>query len=162
MVDTYHPASLALFPKDRCRGHDRNMKQRGSERIRPCESWVLLFEGATAIFALAYSTRGAGSQRTFRPPVRGEILFLTSPFIELAAAGRRASHAGVFWQQASKDRGAAAAGRVANQERQRIERAEAIQWREVSAVRPVGSEKQARAASGPAKRAAVATQPWPR
>jgi hypothetical protein len=31
----------------------------------------------------------------------------------------RASYAGVFWEHASKDRGAAAAGRVANQERQR-------------------------------------------
>ena len=45
----------------------------------------------------------------------------------LAAAGRRASHAAAFWQHAEKDRGAAAAERVANQERQRIERSEVIQ-----------------------------------
>jgi len=44
----------------------------------------------------------------------------------LAAIGRRASHAAAFWQHAAKDRGAAAAERVAKQERQRIERSEAI------------------------------------
>ena len=50
----------------------------------------------------------------------------------LAAAGRRASHAGVFWQHAAKDRGPAVAGRVANQERQRIERSEVIRGASVS------------------------------
>jgi len=73
----------------------------------------------------------------------------------LAAAGRRASHAGVFWQQASKDRGAAAAGRVANQERQRIERSEVIPSGQVSAARQVGREKQKKQVSETAKRAAM-------
>ena len=49
----------------------------------------------------------------------------------LAAAGRRVSHAASFWQHAAKDRGAAAAERVANQEGQRIEGSEVIQWGEV-------------------------------
>ena len=80
----------------------------------------------------------------------------------LIATGRGAPESEAVREHVEDDCGAAAAERVANHGRQRIERAEAIPWREVSAVRPVGSEKQARAASGPAKRAAVATQPWPR
>ena len=36
----------------------------------------------------------------------------------LAAVGRRASHAAAFWQHAENARGATAAERVANQERQ--------------------------------------------
>ena len=76
----------------------------------------------------------------------------------LAAAGRRASHAAAFWQHAAKDRGAAAAERVhrervANQERQRIERSEAILWGEVSAARLVGGEKQTKPVSGTAQQA---------
>ncbi len=39
-----------------------------------------------------------------------------------------------FWQHAAKDRGAAAAERVANQEKQRIERSEVIPRGQVSAV----------------------------
>ncbi len=74
----------------------------------------------------------------------------------LAVAGRRASHAGVFWQHASKDRGAAAAGRVANQESQRIERSEVIQSGQVSAARQVGGEKQTKQVSETAQRAALA------
>jgi Transposase DDE domain group 1 len=62
----------------------------------------------------------------------------------LAAFGRTASHAAAFWQHAAKDRGAAAAERVAKQERQRIERSEVIQWGEVLVGRQVGSEKQTR------------------
>jgi transcription initiation factor TFIID subunit TAF12 len=58
-----------------------------------------------------------------------------------AAAGRRASHPGVFWQHASKGHGAAAAGRVPNQERQRTERSEATQSGQVPAARQVGGEK---------------------
>lgn len=75
----------------------------------------------------------------------------------LAVAGRRASHAGVFWQHASRDRSAAAAGRVANQERQRIERSEVIPSGEVSAARQVGGEKHTNQVSQTAKR--VATRP---
>jgi len=73
----------------------------------------------------------------------------------LAAAGRRASHAGVFWQQASKDRGAAAAGQVANQERQRIERSEVSPYGQVSAARQVGGEGQTKQVRETAKRAAM-------
>ena len=43
---------------------------------------------------------------------------------------------GIVRQHAENDRGAAVDGRIANQERQRIECARAIPWREVSAVRP--------------------------
>ena len=71
----------------------------------------------------------------------------------LAAAGGRASHAAAFWQHASKDRGAAAAGRVASQERQRSERSEVIPWREVLAARLVGGGKQTKPVSGTAQRA---------
>jgi hypothetical protein len=53
------------------------------------------------------------------------------------------------------DRGAAVAGRVADQERQRIERSEVIQSGQVSAVRPVGGEKQTKQVSETAKRAAM-------
>ena len=73
----------------------------------------------------------------------------------LAVVGRRASHAGVFWQHASKDRGAAAAGRVANQEIQRIERSEAIRSGQVSAAREVGGEKPPKQVSETTKRAAM-------
>jgi len=73
----------------------------------------------------------------------------------LAAAGRGASHAGVFWQHASNDCGAAAAGRVANQERQRIERSEVIPSGHVSAARQVGGEKQTKQVSETAKRASM-------
>lgn len=62
---------------------------------------------------------------------------------------------GVFWQHAAKDRGAAAAGRVANQERQRIERSEVIQSGQVSAARQVEGEKQTKQVSETAKRAAM-------
>ena len=61
----------------------------------------------------------------------------------------------MFWSHASKDRGAAAAGRVANQERQRIERSEVIQSRQVSAARQVGGEKQTKQVSETAERAAM-------
>jgi hypothetical protein len=44
-------------------------------------------------------------------------------------------------QHASKDRGAATAGRVANQERQRIERFEVIQSGQVLAARQVGGRE---------------------
>jgi hypothetical protein len=44
-------------------------------------------------------------------------------------------------QHASKDRGAAKAGRVANQERQRIERSEVIQLGQVLAARQVGGRE---------------------
>src|SRR6266478_6851877 len=44
-------------------------------------------------------------------------------------------------QHASKDRGAATAGRVANQERQRIERSEVIQSGQVLAARQVGGRE---------------------
>ena len=49
----------------------------------------------------------------------------------------------------------AAAGRVANQDRQRIERSEVIQWGQVSAARQAGGEKQTKQVSEAAKRAAV-------
>jgi hypothetical protein len=71
----------------------------------------------------------------------------------LAAAGRRADHAGAFWQHAENDRGAATAERVANQERQRIERSRVIQRGEVFVERLVGSGKQTRPVSGTAQRA---------
>ena|SRR5437016_1487602 len=44
-------------------------------------------------------------------------------------------------QHASKDRGAATAGRVASQERQRIERSEVIQSGQVLAARQVGGRE---------------------
>ncbi len=44
-------------------------------------------------------------------------------------------------QHASKDRGAATAGRVANQERQRIERSKVIQSGQVLAARQVGGRE---------------------
>ncbi len=62
---------------------------------------------------------------------------------------------GVFWQHPAKDRSAAAAGRVANQERQRIERSEVIQSGQVSAARQVGREKQTNQVTETAKRAAM-------
>ena len=62
-----------------------------------------------------------------------------------------------FWQHAAKDRGAAAAERVANQDRQRIERSEVIQWGEVLAAKLAGGENQTGPVSGTAKRAALAT-----
>ena len=77
----------------------------------------------------------------------------------LAAVGRRASHAAAFWRHAEKDRCAAAAKRIANQARQRIERSEVIQSGQVSAARQVGSEKQVKPVTGTAKRAAIVTQP---
>jgi hypothetical protein len=61
----------------------------------------------------------------------------------------------VFWQHASKDRSAAAAGRVANQERQRIERSEVIQSGQLSAARQVGGEKQTNQVRETAQRAAM-------
>jgi hypothetical protein len=73
----------------------------------------------------------------------------------LAAAGRRASHAAAFWQHAEKDCGAAAAERVANQERQRVGHSEVIQSGQVSAARQVGGEKQTKQVSETAKRAAM-------
>ncbi len=54
-----------------------------------------------------------------------------------------------------RHRSAAEAGRIANQERQRIERFEVIQSGEVSAARPVGGEKQTQQVSETAKRAAM-------
>lgn len=56
---------------------------------------------------------------------------------------------------ASKDRGAATAGRVANQGRQRIERSEVIQSGQVLAARQVGGEKQTKQVSETAERAAM-------
>ena len=76
----------------------------------------------------------------------------------LAAAGRRSPHAAGFWQHAEKDRGAAAAERVAKQERHRIERSETVQWGEVLAERQVGGEKQTRPVSGTAQPGMFATQ----
>jgi len=61
----------------------------------------------------------------------------------------------VFWQHASKDCGAAAAERVANQESQRIGRSEVIQSGQVSAGRQVGGEKQTKQVSETAKRVAM-------
>ena len=61
----------------------------------------------------------------------------------------------MFWQHAAKDRGAAAAGRVANQDSQRIECSEVIQSGQVSAVRQAGGEKQTKQVSETAKRAAI-------
>jgi hypothetical protein len=54
-----------------------------------------------------------------------------------------------------QDFGAAAAGRVANQERQRIERAEVIQSGQVSTARQVTGKKQTKQVSETAKRAAM-------
>ena len=69
------------------------------------------------------------------------------------------------WQHAAKDRGTAAAERVhpeqvhrervANQQRQRIERSEVIQWGEVSAAKLAAGENQTMPVSGTAKRAAM-------
>ena len=67
----------------------------------------------------------------------------------------------MFWQHAAKDRGAAAAGRVANQDRQRtrtdsrIERSEVIPSGQVSAARQVGGEKQTNQVIETAKRVAM-------
>ena len=61
----------------------------------------------------------------------------------------------MFWQHAEKDRGAAGAGRVANQERQRIGRSEVVQSGQVSAARQVGGEKQTNQVSETAKRVAM-------
>ncbi len=54
-----------------------------------------------------------------------------------------------------RHRSAAEAGRIANQERQRIERSEVIQWGQVSAARQVGGEKQTQQVSETAQRAAM-------
>jgi hypothetical protein len=62
---------------------------------------------------------------------------------------------GCFGSMLRKDRGAAAAGRVANQERQRMERSEVIQSGQVSAAGQVGGEKQTKQVSETAKRAAM-------
>ena len=48
-----------------------------------------------------------------------------------------------------------AAGRLANQERQRIEHSEVIPWGQVPAARQVGGEKQTKQVSETAKRAAM-------
>jgi len=56
---------------------------------------------------------------------------------------------------ASKDRGAATAGRVANQERQRIERSEVIQSGQVLAARQVGGEKQTKQVGETAEQASM-------
>ena len=61
----------------------------------------------------------------------------------------------MFWQHASKDRGAAGAGRVANRERRRIERSEVIQSGRASAARQARGEKQTKQVSETAKRAAM-------
>ena len=56
---------------------------------------------------------------------------------------------------ASKDRGAAAAGRVANQERQAIKRSKAIPSGQVPTVRQIGREKQIKQLSETSKRASM-------
>lgn len=56
---------------------------------------------------------------------------------------------------ASKDRGAATAGQVANQERQQIERSEVIQSGQVLAATQVGGEKQTKQVSETDERAAM-------
>ena len=99
----------------------------GEESDRVSKSRAVPFEGATATFALAHSSRGAGGQRIPRPPVGGGILFLTAPFIERAAPSREPSDAAAVRGHGVADRGAAAAGRVADQERERIERSGVIQ-----------------------------------
>ncbi len=71
----------------------------------------------------------------------------------LAAVGRGASHTAALWQHAENDRGAAAAERVTNQERQRIEPSKVIQGEQVSMARQVKSDKQTEQVSGTAKRA---------
>ena len=76
----------------------------------------------------------------------------------LDAVGRGASHATAFWQQAEKDRAAAAAGRVANQERQRIECSEVIPSGQVSAAWHVGGGKQTRQVTGTVKASRDTTQ----
>jgi len=78
----------------------------------------------------------------------------TCPLL-LAAVGRGASDSEAVRKDAENDRGAAAAGRVANQERQRIERSEVIQSGRVSAARQVGGEKQTKQVSETAKQAAM-------
>src|SRR5712692_4410170 len=93
--------------------------------------------------------------RGVRNTAEEKCLLTTPSLLSRAAASRRAAHAGAFWQHAAKDRGAAAAERVANQEKQRIERSEVIQWGEVLVGRQVGSENQTRPASGPAQQAAM-------
>ena len=77
--------------------------------------------------------------------------------ILLAFAGRGAPESEAIREHAANDRGAAAAERVANQERQRIERSEVIQWGDVSAAKLAGGENQTRPVSGTAQRAALAT-----
>ncbi len=59
-------------------------------------------------------------------------------------AGRRTSESEAVRKHPEKDRGAAAAERVANQEKQRIERSEVIQCGEVSAAKLAGGENQTR------------------
>jgi hypothetical protein len=71
------------------------------------------------------------------------------------AAGRRASDAAASWQHAAKHRSAAEAGRIANQERQRIERSEVIESGQVPTARQVGGEKQTKQVSETSKRAAI-------
>ena len=75
----------------------------------------------------------------------------------LAADARGASDSEAVRKHAAKDRDAAAAERVANQDRQRIERSEVIQWEEVSAAKLAGGENQTKPVSGTAQRAALAT-----
>ena len=60
-----------------------------------------------------------------------------------------------FIADAAVRRGAATAERAANQDRQRSERSEVIQWREVLAAKLVGGENQTRPARGTAQRAAM-------
>jgi hypothetical protein len=83
--------------------------------------------------------------------------------------GRLVKHARYYWlllaegapepkavrQHGEDDRGAGAAGRVANRERQRIERSEGTQPGQVSAARQVGSEKQTKQVSETVKQAAM-------
>ena len=78
-----------------------------------------------------------------------------TPALFLGAAGRRAPEPKAVRQRGEDDHGAAAAGRVANQDRQRIERSEVIQWGQVSAARQGGGEKQTKQVSETAKRASM-------
>jgi hypothetical protein len=73
----------------------------------------------------------------------------------LATVGRGTSDSEVVRKHAENDRGAATAERIANQERQRVERSEVIQCGQVSVVRQVGDEKQAKQTSETSKRAAM-------
>jgi DDE family transposase len=72
-----------------------------------------------------------------------------------------ASHARVFSQHAAKDRGTAAAERIANQEGQRIERSEVIQLGQLSAATQVGGRKQTTEGAGRARTSRDATQNRP-